>query len=709
MRIESEIKLDYKDVLFRPKRSTLNSRSEVQLEVRKMFNNSDIPFVGIPIIASNMDTTGTFTVAKCLFEHGMITAIDKNISLEEWNAFNKESPHVIPYIIPTIGTSNADFEKLSEIFRILSNRPFGICIDIANGYSEHLIRFVKKVRSEYIDIPIIAGNVVTREMTEELILSGANIVKVGIGPGCFASNTRVLMSNGTYKDISKIKVGERVINCDGNPVTVIGSQSKGIRKVVDICTNNWYKTTTLTPDHKYWIGDCSRVGYNIKGKRITNIMEQQYDLKWESISNINKERMFLLTPRNIKWELEDTFKIDLSTYCGDEKIKDNCIYTNDNERLSRFLISCYDIGYIFGLFLGDGYANLHIDDNYESGVCYWFLGGYKKDVANKLKYCIKNTLNVNCKTKMMRNMTIVTLNNKYLTKILYEFGKKVDKHLPNQYYINDTNYIQGLYDGLVDSSSYKKGFDKEYFCNNSNQLIELFNWCCMVLGYTYSNSHSITQSYKASNSSKQRFSKDYMYSYLTEYIDSEYEAEVFDIEVDCPTHSFIANGSIVHNSVCTTRKQTGVGYPQLSAVMECADAAHGLGGHIIADGGCCVPGDVAKAFGAGADFVMLGGMFAGHDECTGDVIVENGKKYKIFYGMSSDTAMNKYKGYVAEYRASEGKTVKVPYRGPLKNTILEILGGVRSTCTYVGAHRLKDLPKCTTFIRVTQQLNDVYK
>ncbi|EDL41018.1 guanosine monophosphate reductase [Mus musculus] len=161
-------------------------------------------------------------------------------------------------------------------------------------------------------------------------------------------------------------------------------------------------------------------------------------------------------------------------------------------------------------------------------------------------------------------------------------------------------------------------------------------------------------------------------------------------------------------SVCTTRTKTGVGYPQLSAVIECADSAHGLKGHIISDGGCTCPGDVAKAFGAGADFVMLGGMFSGHTECAGEVIERNGQKLKLFYGMSSDTAMKKHAGGVAEYRASEGKTVEVPYKGDVENTILDILGGLRSTCTYVGAAKLKELSRRATFIRVTQQHNTVF-
>ena len=157
-------------------------------------------------------------------------------------------------------------------------------------------------------------------------------------------------------------------------------------------------------------------------------------------------------------------------------------------------------------------------------------------------------------------------------------------------------------------------------------------------------------------------------------------------------------------SVCTTRVKTGVGYPQLSTIIECSDAAHGLGGHIISDGGCTVAGDIAKAFGGGADFVMLGGMLAGHDEGGGEV-VDNKVK---FYGMSSRTANEKHFGGLRDYRAAEGKTVEIPYKGEINKTVQDILGGLRSACTYSGARRLKDLCKCTTFIRTTVQENKVY-
>ncbi len=344
MIIEEGIKLGFKDVMFRPKRSTLKSRSEVSLERKFKFLHTSKTWTGVPIIAANMDTVGTFEIAVELAKDKIITALHKHYSEQEWNDFlANKADDFFNYIAISTGTGAKDEEKLDRILTKHSRLQF-ICIDVANGYSEHFVSFVRKMRAKYADKVIIAGNVVTGEMVEELLLSGADIVKVGIGPG----------------------------------------------------------------------------------------------------------------------------------------------------------------------------------------------------------------------------------------------------------------------------------------------------------------------------------------------------------------------------SVCTTRVKTGVGYPQLSAIIECSDAAHGLGGQIISDGGCKIPGDVSKAFGAGADFVMLGGMFAGHDESGGDLVEEDGKKYRLFYGMSSKTAMDKYAGGVAEYRASEGKTVKVPYKGPIANTVKDILGGVRSTCTYVGAKCLKELSKRTTFIRVSEQENQVF-
>ena len=168
-------------------------------------------------------------------------------------------------------------------------------------------------------------------------------------------------------------------------------------------------------------------------------------------------------------------------------------------------------------------------------------------------------------------------------------------------------------------------------------------------------------------------------------------------------------------SACTTRTMTGVGYPQLSAVIECSEAAHGLKGMVIADGGCKTPGDVIKAFGGGADFVMLGGMLAGHAECEEEIVYKEGDVLETgidahvkFYGMSSDYAMERHGTRKDGYRGSEGKAVCIPYRGPVENTVVEILGGVRSACTYIGAVKLKEVSKRTTFVKVNRVRNQMF-
>lgn len=342
MRIENDVKLDYNNVLIRPKRSTLGSRKEVDLNRSFVFRNSLNDYTGIPIMAANMDGVGTEEVALALAKNDIFTCLAKSYYVEDIVEFFKPyDPQRSENVAMSIGITDLDAEKFEAVYAQLGTLLKYVCIDVANGYSERFSNFVRKFRKQHPYITIIAGNVVTGEMTEELILNGADIVKVGIGPG----------------------------------------------------------------------------------------------------------------------------------------------------------------------------------------------------------------------------------------------------------------------------------------------------------------------------------------------------------------------------SVCTTRIQTGVGYPQLSAVIECADAAHGLGGHIIADGGCTTPGDVAKAFAGGADFVMLGGMLAGHDQGGGDVI--NGKV--TFYGMSSKAANDKHFGGLKEYRSSEGREVSINYKGDINTTMQNILGGLRSACTYAGAQKLKQLSKCTTFIRCNDTHNRIYE
>jgi GMP reductase len=344
MKIEQDVKLDFKDVLIRPKRSNVHSRSCVDLEREFHFRHSHIIWKGIPIIAANMDTTGTLEVYETLSKHNIVTALHKFYSLQDLLDYKSNSEKILDpnFFMISTGIGESDFERLVAIFTHIDCN--WICIDIANGYLDVLITFCRRIRAQFPDKIIIAGNVVTREIVEDLILAGVDIIKAGIGGG----------------------------------------------------------------------------------------------------------------------------------------------------------------------------------------------------------------------------------------------------------------------------------------------------------------------------------------------------------------------------SACTTRLKTGVGMPQVSTILECADAAHGLGGHIISDGGITCPGDMAKAFGSGADFVMVGGQFAGHDQNPGEIIEDDGKKFKLFYGMSSSKAQETHYGKMNSYRSSEGRVMKIPYKGDLNVTVLDYLGGIRSACTYVNAASIEELARRTTFIRVTQQMNTFF-
>jgi len=487
MQIENDVKLDFKDVLIKPKRSCLASRSEVSLERKFKTKWSGKIITCGGIIAANMDTTGTFAIAAVFSKSKQLTALHKHYGMQEIVSFFRDNPECLPYTFVSTGTGSRDAEKLEALLDELVKagmygRLLGVCVDVANGYSEAFVKFIATLRGRHPDLTIMAGNVVTAEMTQQLVLSGADIVKAGIGGGCFAAGTRVTMADGSARPIETVAVGDMVLNGEGRAVRVLRSFCTG-RKAV--CRLEGHGAVTLvTPDHRYWV--------RTKGRRH----------EWRGIASLA-----------------------------------------DGDR------------------------------------------------------CIGMTL---------------------------KDGKAVSR-------------------------------PAQVSCSPAGPVME-----------------------------------------------------VYDLELDCPDHSFIADGLVVHNSVCLTRRQAGVGYPQLSAVMECSDAAHGQDGLLCSDGGCTVPGDVAKAFGGGADFVMLGGMLAGHDESGGTRVTREGREYVEFYGMSSETAMKKYAGGIADYRSSEGKRVLVEYRGPIQGTLNDIMGGLRSAATYIGARSLKQMSKCTTFIRVTQQINEVF-
>lgn len=511
MKIETDIKLDFKDVLIKPKRSQAPSRSKVDLFRTFKFLNSKRGWHGIPIIAANMDTIATFTMARTLAKASISTSLHKHYTLEKLEEFyaTEMSGGVLDYVFYTVGITDSDIEKLFTLQKRLINK-YGysidkITIDVANAYTEYFQSRSKTIRENFPEAVIMAGNVATPEMVTELLISGsADIIKVGIGGGCFTANTLVKMKKG-YQKIKKVNIGDYVLTHLGRLQKVVNTSSRLENKSVMMINDN----IRCTKNHEFYV-------LPKKHKDITDVHKKA---QWISANELTTD--------------------------------------------------------------------------------YFLLSWKDENVYDRVEI------------------------------------KKVEEF---------------VYDDIV-----------------------------------------------------------------------------YDLEVE-EDHSYCVSEKniVVHNSACTTRIKSAIGYPQLSAVSECADAAHGLNGHICSDGGCTCPGDVAKAFGAGADFCMLGGMLAGHAECdeaewiyhpkvltppgkphvaTGELV----KKSMLFYGMSSREAMEKYSGGVAEYKAAEGKCVEIPYRGVVMDTVNDILGGLRSCCTYVGTTKLKDLSKCTTFIRCNDTHNRVYE
>jgi GMP reductase len=279
--IENEVKLDFKDVLFRPMRSTLRSRSEVELERTFTFKRSNQTWTGVPIMSANMDTVSTFEMAEALMNHKMLTVVHKHYSVGDWQEFITKSDHskITEYVVPSIGTSDDDLDKFRKIYE-LNNFKF-LCIDVANGYGEYFPEFIRKVREEFPETIIIAGNVASGDMTQELILSGADIIKVGVGPGCFIPGTQVKTQNGN-KNIEDIVDGDIVITHTGEWQKVINTVSYNNEDEM-ISVNG----IVSTKSHEYYVVEKQYKDI------ITDDNIHEY-AKWIPAGDLDKDKYFLL-------------------------------------------------------------------------------------------------------------------------------------------------------------------------------------------------------------------------------------------------------------------------------------------------------------------------------------------------------------------------------------------------------------------------------
>ncbi|WP_246580705.1 IMP dehydrogenase [Deinococcus aestuarii] len=597
-----------------------------------------------------------------------------------------------------------------------------LVLDSAHGHSQGILNALTRVKDHF-DVDVIAGNIATRAGARDLIAAGADAVKVGIGPGCFAAGTRVLMAGGYYKNIEDVRVGDRVLNMHGRPVTVVNSWCTGIREVIALRHVHAPRETLVTPDHRYWVGDLSTVsaasvssrGYARALAQPTRLGESK--LRWKAVGEAEGD-VFLM-PRQLHFELPDSLEINL----GDFAVRQGQL----QRRYQTQIRESYDLGYLFGTFLGDGHAFLNHNGSEtrtgsEVGRVDWFFSHEEGEIADKVSAAVERVTGVRPVRKDDGNLIRLYLYSLPWARLLAGFGKREHKGLPHAYLVKDEAYLRGLKDGLIDSDGYIAADGRQCFVNTSRALLELFGLLCHLIDGSLPNMHvepgnlgglqgvkgELLDSYRArlNVSHAARQFPDYSVVKPLSRRDLNLSLPVYDIEVDCPTHSFIADNAVVHNSICTTRVVTGVGVPQITAIFEASEAALEAGVPVIADGGIKQTGDVPKAIAAGASAVMMGSMLAGTDEAPGEVVLRDGRRYKSYRGMGSLGAMDQ--GSSDRYFQSgsrkfvpEGIEGIIAYRGRAGEVLYQFVGGLRSSMGYCGAPDLATLRDTAQFVRIT--------
>lgn len=600
------------------------------------------------------------------------------------------------------------------------NKVTKICIDTANGNMPKLHEAIKKAKEIHKErLVIMAGNVSSVEAFAALAKTGVDYIRVGVGGGCLAEDTRILMREGWCKNIKNINVGDYVINGEGNPVKVIGVKYSGLKKVVKHKHNRFYKPTFVTPEHLHWGLPTSRLeNFNNGYKKF--IEKKETEIGWYGLKDNEKALYFL--PKKINYSLPPDFYIDISNY----------IYSSKTELTKTNIYSSYKTGYLFGTFLGDGNSSIirkqSINRINSSGQVTWYFNITERNYANKVSEYIKDVFDLHTKEEILENVIKVHVYCQPLARFFREFyTEDKKKKLPEQFYCLNKEYLQGLYDGLIDSDGTwgNEKDSRDSFTNTSFHLIELLNFINNVLFENHANNEfaearlttfGLSSSFKwRKNKVEERREFNNFSIVKSLYIDKVEEIiDTYDIEVDCPTHSFIANNCIVHNSACNTTSNTGVGQEDLEELIsECyrikeinkknieyfelnkfsteAVAYNITNVKIVADGISTYIKQCQEKYGfndngyaainkllyAGADLVMIGGLFAQCLESAGDKTskirhnsgenwIASGKAVFEIWNNENDELMVKYSGMSTHEEQSK-------YRKP------ELIGGTNDT------------------------------
>jgi IMP dehydrogenase/GMP reductase len=535
------------------------------------------------------------------------------------------------------------------------------------------------------------------------------------------------MADGTYQDIEKVRPGDRVIAGTGRPTTVVSAGCTGVRQIMGVRHVNSGATTYATADHRYLVGDLSSVsaasvaslGYVSVHTKPTRTGQSK--IGWQEIGDV--DRAALLMPRRVAFDWPQHLRLNLA---------DSAVRAARLARYNTIIEDSADLGYLLGFFLGDGHAFINSYNDREFGRVDFYVGRGEPQVADRLLDVVERVVGVRpTEGPTSGNVRRFYLYSLQWARLLAKCGKRDDKHLPTEWLCANPAYLRGLLDGLVDSDGYVEAGGRVCFRNTSRRLSELFGVLCLALHGSMPNvaleegsagglvgveDVACKPSWKSrlNATHAKRQLDDYSVVKLLERESFGLWAQVYDIEVEDDSHSFIADNAIVHNSICTTRVVAGVGVPQISAVYDVTQVARPAGVPVISDGGAQYSGDIAKAIAAGADTVMLGSLLAGCEETPGELVFIAGKQYKSYRGMGSLGAMQS-RGQGRSYSKDryfqddvlsddklvpEGIEGQVPYRGSLAGVAHQLVGGLRAAMGYVGAATIAELQNAQ-FTRIT--------
>lgn len=621
-----------------------------------------------------------------------------------------------------LGTGEA---ALLRAEKLVEARADVLVIDTAHADSRPVFDTLREIKKRWSGVEVVVGNISEPESVARLVDAGADGIKVGQGPGCFAAGTRVLMANGIYKDIEAVRAGDWVMGGTGQPVLVKKAWCTGIKPVVAVRHALSYKTTYATADHRYWVGDlrtCSQRAQRSDASPQRMSRPPKGDAPkqaWKAVGEVQQE-VFLL-PQTLAFAMPKIFAIPLL-----ERRQDD----DPQERVGvvgAVLRPSFALGFVLGSFLGGGFADRVIYRKSRSGRVYGYFGKEQQDhvekLAEALRACFPMTSELKIRYLEKQDMACLSFFYRPAADLLEQLGTKADKHLPEALLVEDLPYLTGLFEGLMASGGHAEADGRKSFMSASPRLIELFGVLCSRLyGFfpavqmhlassdgLFESRATQTSLYGASLArSLRRRVASYQSSKPKSIEETGCAVPVYDLEVESEDHSFIADNAVVHNSICTTRVIAGIGSPQVSAVYRCAKAAEGSGVPICADGGLRFSGDITIAIGAGAHNVMMGSMLAGTEESPGQRIFLNGRQWKNYRGMGSLGAMTQHKASRERYRQTseralvpEGVEGLVPYKGSLRDVLQQYLGGLRAGMGYVGAADIEELRSKAQFHRVT--------